>query len=208
MSFSKFFWGISRALLAATALILIAGMAFAILDDGADIFPAKSPDYDWSGGYVDARGNFFSSGVFFQCEDADNAFRIHCDADHPDKVRLSGQKGKVDQTKKDNNAHVWAKVSKVDGVSLGIEGDLICEQAKVKSKTDGRTEEIEAQCILVDCEIPFLTSDQIRSLFSCMDGAVEDGNLGKKVQNLKRDSAFKISGKITSKGVWGDAGNL
>ncbi len=115
MSFSKFFWGISRGLLAATALILIAGMAFAILDDGADIFPAKSPDYDWSGGYVDARGTVFSSGVYFQCTDEDNDFRIHCDTDHPDKVRLSGQKGRVDQTKKDNNAHVWANVSTVDG---------------------------------------------------------------------------------------------
>lgn len=208
MRFSKFFWNASWALLATAALIAIAGMAGAILDDSADIFPAKSPDYDWSGGYVDASGTFFSSGVYFQCEDADNSFRIHCDADHPDKVRLSGQKGKVDQTKKDNNAQVWAKVSKVDGVSLGNEGDLICEQAKVKGKMDGRTEKIEVQCLLKGCEIPFLTSNQIASLFRCIDGAVENGNLGKKVQNLKLDSANKIGGKIKSKGFWGDAGNI
>jgi hypothetical protein len=208
MRFSKSFWHVSWALLATAALIVIAEMAGAILDDGADIFPAESPNYDGSGGYVDARGAVFSSGVYFSCLDPDNQFIFYCDTDHPDKVSLSGEKGRVDQTKRDNNVHVWFKASKVGGLEVERDGDLICEQAQVKSKTDGRSEKIEVQCTLKDCEIPFLTSNEIRSVFDCLDAAVENGSLGKKVQNLKRDSSFKISGKIKSKGIWGDAGNI
>jgi hypothetical protein len=208
MRFSRFFWNTSCVLLAIASLILIAGMAGAILDEDVDIYPAESPNYDESGGYVDASGNVFASAVYFRCLDDENHFIFVCETDHPDKVSLWREKGRVDQRKRGNNAHVWFQASKVGGLGVEREGDLICEQAKVKSKTNARTEKIEAQCMLKGCEIPFLTSNEIRSVFGCLDNAVENGNLGKKVQNLKRDSAFKISGKIKSKGFWGDAGLL
>ena len=201
MRFSKSSWNVSPALLATAALILIAGVAGAVFDSNDDILP-DSPNYNGSGGYVDASGNIFATGVYFMCADADNDFEIGCDSEHPDKVSLSTNTGRVDQRKNGNNAHAWMSVVKMGGIVEDTTFDLDCEKVQLKGKSNDKTDKIDAQCTLKKCVVPGgLLIDQVRSAEACIEDSEENGEIGKKVTTLKLDRNNLLGGKITSKGL-------
>jgi hypothetical protein len=161
LSSRKPFWNVPSVLLATAALILLAGVAGAILNADSAIDP-DSPKYDGSGGYVDASGSVFETGVWLHCIDNDNNFTIGCDSDHPDGVNLTPVQGKVDQKKKDNNAEAWMAVDTMGGIFEDDVYPLICDRMQIKGKLNDDKLTIESQCTLTKCEIPgSLTIDQI-----------------------------------------------
>ena len=202
MRFFRSSWSIPSGLLVTAVWILIAGAAGAVLDADVDIDP-NSPGYDGSGGHVDASGSSFGSSVYFVCIDADNDFEIYCETDHPDKLRLSARQGTVEQGRKGNNANAVMDVGVMGGIAENTQIPLSCERVEVKGRSNDGTERVEARCTLKGCDIPGeLTVGQIQSAVDCIDAAVANGNLGKKVQNLKLNDDNEIGGRIRSKGVW------
>jgi hypothetical protein len=202
MRFSESFWNVPSALLATAALILLAGVAGAILNADGIIIP-DSPKYDGSGGYVDANGDLYETGVWLSCEDIDNDFRIGCDSDHPDSVNISRKQGKVDQKKRDNNADAWIAVDEMGGITEDAVYPLDCDRVQIKGKLNDDKMTIESQCTLTKCEVPGdLTLDQIRSAEDCMEDSEDNGDLGKSVTTLKLDNNNLLKGKIKSKGMW------
>jgi hypothetical protein len=202
MRFSKSLWKSSSAFVAMTALILIAGGANAqFFDDYAYEIDPDSPRYDWSDGYLDGSGSSSGAGVDFFCQDADNLFYIGCETDHPDSVNLSANQGKVNQTKKDNNAEAFIDVYEMGGIIEDSTYYLSCDRVQVKGMANYKNDKIQTQCILKGCEIPAsLTVGQIQSASDCADNAEKNGDLGKSVQTLKLNNKNLINGRIKSKG--------
>ena len=202
MRFSKTFWNVPSALLATAALVLIAGLAGAVFDSDEDIYP-DMPNYSGSGGWVDGSGSDYSTGVWFSCEDNDNAFSIGCDSEHPDNVTISPKQGKVDQKKKDNNAYAYLDVGEMGGIVEETEFELDCQKVQIKGKSNDDTQAIESKCTLTKCQIPGgLTLDQIASAEQCIDDAEDAEDIGKKVTTLKLDNNNLLKGNIWSKGTW------
>jgi hypothetical protein len=202
MRFSKSFWNVPSALLATAALVLIAGLAGAVFDADVGIIP-DSPNYDGSGGWVDGSGEDYSTGVYFSCEDADNAFEIGCDSWHPDNVTISPKQGKVDQKKTDNNAYAYMSVGEMGGIVEETEFELDCKKVQIKGKANDDKLTAESKCTLTKCNIPGgLTLDQIASAEACIDAAEDAGDIGKKVSTLKLDNQNLLKGNIWSKGTW------
>ena len=213
MRFRKSFWKVSPALLAAAALILIAGVVGAVIDADESIDP-ESPNYDASEGGVDVSGDEFEARVSFRssCFDPDNDknnndFEFGCESTHIDRVNLSTHQGQLDQRTRNNNAHAWMDVTEIGGAVKNTVYDLACVKVLIKGKSNDDTEKIEAQCMLRKCTLPktnnndFKSAQQFQSALDCLDRSEEDGSLGKRVQTLRlADDEF--GGEITSKGVW------
>jgi hypothetical protein len=215
MRFRKSFWKISPALLAAAALILIAGVVGAVIDADESIDP-ESPDYDASEGGVDLSGDEFDVRVSFRsvCVDPDdpkskdNDFEFGCESTHIDRVNLSTHQGSLDQKMRNNNAHAWMDVTEIGGGVKNTIYDLACERVLIKGKSNDDTEKIEARCTLRKCTPPkthnniVISDEQFQSALDCLDTSEEDGSLGERVQTLRLDKNGEFSGEITSKGVW------
>ena len=203
MRFSKSFWNVPSALLAMAALILVAGSAAGQDFFDADAFIDPDDGYQGSGGRVDGSGDDFYTDVYANCVNADNNFEIGCYSDHPDSVNLSKKQGKVDQKKKDNDANVWMVATAIGGEAEDIDEDLDCEKVQIKGKSNSDKFTIDAKCTMKKCKLPGSVSvAQIDAMIQCIDDEVENGDLGKKVGNLKKNTDNEITGKITSKGVW------
>jgi hypothetical protein len=213
MRFSKSFWKVSPALLAA-ALMLIAGVVGAVIDADESIDP-ESPDYDASEGGVDVSGDEFEARVSFRslCVDLDiprnnNDFEFGCESTHIDRVNLSTHQGNLDQKMRNNNAHAWMYVTVIGGATKNTTYDLACERVLIKGKSNDDTEEIEARCTLRKCTPPQTDTNpikaeiQFQSALNCLDASEEDGSLGEKVQTLHLLKNGDLDGEITSKGVW------
>jgi hypothetical protein len=190
-------------MLATAALILMAGVAGAIFDDGTDIDP-DSPKYDGSAGYVYAVGNSSGSGVYLMCNDIMNDFQIGCDATHPDSVNLTPKQGKVNQKKRDNNANAWIWAGTIGGTDFGdTTFDLVCDRVQMTGKANDDKFTADAKCTLSKCDPPEgLTFGEFQSAAECIENAEDDGDIGKGVSTLRTDNNSQIRGNIRTKGVW------
>jgi len=199
MRFSKSFWMASSALLAASALISIAGVASSQqFFDNDDIVDPDSPGYDGSEGEVDGSGNGFYSYVEFSCLDSDNNFTIGCETWHPDNVSLSKNKGKVDQTKRNNDAIAYMSASELNGDPVMIDTELSCDKVQLKSKSNIQNNRMQIMCNLRKCDIPgALTLDQIDAAIEC---ASDKSNVGRRVSNIRAKNQ-QMNGTIKTRGV-------
>lgn len=215
MRFSKLFWNVSLALLATTVLILITGVVGAAADilDSKHTIDPLSPNYDGSEGEVDASGDTYGVWVAFDCLTLDpdleveNDFRFECRSNHPDKVNLSS--GVVDQKRPNNNAEILWTVNTLDGRNEGRVYNLLCDKVWLRGKSNNRNEQIEASCLIKNCDAPpptggpqAITEKQLQAAFDCLDTAEAEGTLGERVQTLKLLDGNVISGTIKSKGFW------
>ncbi|MBW2716575.1 MAG: hypothetical protein JRD03_10885 [Deltaproteobacteria bacterium] len=190
-------------MLATAALILMAGVAGAIFDDGTDIDP-DSPKYDGSAGYVYAEEESSGSGVYLMCNDIMNDFQIGCDSTHPDSVNLTPKQGKTDQKKRDNNAYAWIWADEIGGIDEdNTTFELTCDRVQMTGKANDDKFTAEARCTLSKCDIPGgLTVDQVIAMGDCIDDAEDSGNIGKGVSTLRLDNKNQLKGNIKSKGGW------
>jgi hypothetical protein len=202
MRFSKSFWNVPSALLATAALVLIAGLAGAVFNADTGIDP-DSPNYNGSGGWVEAEGDEYSTGVWFVCEDEANAFEIGCESGHPDNVTISTKQGKVDQKKTNNNAIAYMDIGMMGGEVVDDKLELDCKKVQIKGKANDDKLTAESKCTLTKCELPGgITLDMIASAEQCIEDAEDAENIGKKVSTLKLDRNNELKGNIWSKGTW------
>jgi len=205
MRYSKSVRKVAPALLAAAALVLIAGGATAIFNSSEFIDP-DVPNYLGSFGGVDGSFDDYETFVGFTCVDLESDFALGCSSWHPDSVNMTPKQGKVDQKKKDNNAIAWISATKIHGIILQeeiIEQPLLCDRVQIKGKSNDDKETIESKCTLKKCDLPLgLTLADLTAIGNCIEDSEDAGLLGKKVQTLKLDNNNQLKGNIWSKGTW------